>query len=241
MKNTVQYTFSIFILFLSLNIHAQEISGNDAQENLFKIGGVDATNGVVRKFDHRYEGVKGTPFYFNSWTKGNIETVDGRHIENLQLKYNAYEDELIMNKPKEGAIYLQKEIIRSFSLIDTNTEVHFVKYKHPKKETEHKFYRLIFKGSIILIEDLKVVFEKANFQGGYSQDKRFDEFKKYPAFYYYNDSNAYPKKLKTTPSGVSKIFSNHSYEIKKYIADQNLNCKNESDLMKIFIYYQKLR
>ncbi len=243
MKNTVHYSFLTLSLLLSLNITAQEISGNDAQENLFKIGGPDATIGVIRKFDNRYEGVKGTPFYFDLWTKGNLELVDGRRIENLQLKYNAYEDELLMNKPREGAIYLQKEIIKAFSLIDTktNTEVIFVKYRHPKKETEFKFYRLIYDGTITLFEVLKVVFEEADFHGGYSKDKRFDEFKKYSIYYYYTDSDPHPKKLKTSPSGVSKIFPNQNTEIKVYIAEQNLDCKNESDLEKVFEYYQQMQ
>lgn len=243
MENAIQYVFSILLLFIYLNINAQETSGNDAQENIFKIGGAEATIGVVRKFDNRYEGVKGSPFYFDSWTRGNIKIVNGQHMENLQLKYNVYEDELIVNKPKVGAIYLQKEMIQSFSLIDTKTnmEVTFVKYMNPKKETKSKYYRLIFEGSLVLIEDIKIVFEKADFQGGYSQDKRFDEFKKYPIFYYYNDSDGYPKKLKTSPSGVSKIFLNHSSEIKKYIAGQNLNCKNENDLKKIFKYDQQIQ
>ena len=243
MKNTVHYSFLTLSLLLSLNITAQEISGNDAQENLFKIGGLDATMGVIRKFDNRYEGVKGTPFYFDSWTKGNIALVNGQRLEDLQLKYNAYEDELLMNKPKVGAVYLQKEVIKSFSLIETktNTEVTFVKHIHPKKETEFKFYRLIFDGSIVLLEVLKVVFEEADFHGGYSKGKRFDEFKKYPTYYYYTDSDPIPKKLKTSPSGVSKIFPNHNTEIKVYIVEQNLNCKNESDLKKVFEYYQQMQ
>jgi hypothetical protein len=243
MKNTVHYSFLLLTLLLSLNITAQEISGNDAQENLFKIGGPDATRGVIRKFDNRYEGAKGTPFYFASWSKGNILLVNGQRIENLELKYNAYEDELLMDKPEVGVVYLQKKGIKSFSLIETKTsiEVIFVKHLHPKKETEFKFYRSIFDGSIGLLEILKVVFEEADFKGGYSNDKRFDEFKKYPTYYYYSNSNSHPKKLKTSPSGVSKIFPNHNTEIKVYIAERNLDCKNESDLKKVFEYYQQMQ
>ena len=232
----------IFIALISTTTYAQDITGSDAQENLSKIGGIDASIGIVRKFDNRYEGVKGSPFYYDKWQTGIIELGNGQNIEGIQLKYNVFEVELLLNKPGEGSFYLQKSDIKSFKLIDgeNGKEISFLKFKHPKKDDKYAFYRVIFNGEIILLEYIKVVFEKADYEGGYSNDKRYDEFKKYPSIYYYNAPDDQPLKLKSTPKGISRIFPNHNSEMKNYILENKFDCKNEHNLIQIMEYYQKI-
>ena len=135
--NYLNLFFSLLICFIDPFItHAQQITGNDTQENLFKLGGTDAASGVVRKFDNRYEGVKGTPFYIDAWSKGAIILENDQRIDNVQLKYNVYEDELIINTSNSGQYYYPKENIKLFILADdTSSErITFAKLPHPKKE-----------------------------------------------------------------------------------------------------------
>lgn len=230
----------IFYLLASTCANAQNVSVNDAQENIFKLGGINATSGVVRQFDNRYEGVEGSPFYMETWLSGSITFQNDEHIENIQLKYNVYEDELIINKSNAGQFYLPKTEIKSFTLQHGSPQQSytFIRLQHPKKATQSQFYRIIHHGAINLLEYTRVVFEKADFEGGYSNNKRFDEFKKYPAFYY-NSATSIPKKVKTNPKAISKLFPNKNGEIKKYIDENGLDCNNEEDLIKIFSYYDK--
>jgi len=233
---------SILFLLISFTVDAQEILGNDAQENLFKLGGIDATSGIVRKFDNRYEGVKGSPFWFDSWSTGSLIFENGKHVDNVQLKYNVFEDELIIHKSNEGQFYLPKESVRSFTLQHQGSteNINFVKYIHPKKDSAFQYYRLIVSGTINLIEYIKVVFEKADFEGGYSNDKRYDEFKKYPGFYYFSEPGVKPQKLKSNPNAISKIFPGKNDQVKKYVIKSGLDCTNEKDLIQIFDYYSEI-
>ena len=233
---------SIVYIFITIKVFSQESSGNDSQENLFKIGGSGATTGVVRQFDNRYEGVKGSPFYFDNWVKGSIILGNGQKTENLSLKFNAHENELLMNQSKTRAVYIPKEKINSFSLFnpETNQEVIFQNLPHHKKADQTHFYKLLFNGEVSLYEDIIVVFEKADYQGGYSNDKTFDEFKRYSNYYYISEPDSEFHKLKMTSSGISKAFPNHSAEIKKFIKREDINLKNEKDLVKVFNYHQQL-
>jgi hypothetical protein len=242
MKNLTRILSSLLFSFIISTLAAQPISGNDAQENLYKLGGTEASTGVVRKFDNRYEGVKGSPFWFDSWAAGTVILENDQQIENVQLKYNAYEDELIVNKLNDGAYYLPKKSVKSFLLQDQTSKknISFIKYIHPKKNTESQYYRVIFTGSINLVEYMKVVFEKADFEGGYSNDKRYDEFKKYPGYYYYSKSLLIPQKLKLNPKAISRIFPAQRDRVKKYIIDNRLDCANEKDLRQIFEYYNEI-
>lgn len=237
----ILYIPVFLVTTIPFQIYGQNKSINDAQENISKIGGVDASIGVVRAYDARYEGVKGSPFYFENWSSGSIELENGKNIQNLQLKFNVYENELILNQ--SGAFYLQKKDIKSFTIQDKTSgkSVSFIKLPHPKKEATFSFYKLLYHGKIDLIEYIKVIFEKANYEGGYSNDKRYDEFKKYPEIYYFSTTIDKPIKIKPSASGFSKIFPNRKDVMKKYILDQSLDCSIEQDQIRIMEYYNQIQ
>jgi hypothetical protein len=218
----------------------QEIRGNDAQENLYKLGSQNADIGIVRKFDNRYEGVKGSPFYHEQWAKGKVVFESGRTAENIQLKYNIYEDELLILQPKTGAFYVDKNNVNSFAFLhpDMQHEEWFIKYPHPKKAGLTQYFRVLFQGRVNLLEHNKIVFEKANYEGAYSNNKRYDEFKNYATFYY-STSSAKPQKLKSSAGAVSKIFPGKQAQVKQYIVQNLLDCRKSEDLLQIFAYYEK--
>lgn len=238
-------TLALLILFVQPSffmVKAQEIKDNDAQENIFKIGGADASFGVVRKFDNRYEGTKGSPFYIDNWSEGSITTKDDRQILFSEMKYDAFEDEVIINKPNSGHYYFQKNKTKSFMLKEEKTgkNINFVLHHHFKDYNDLQFYRLIYQGKINILEHIKIVFEKADYEGGYSNDKRYDEFKKYSELYYCSKADLQPKKLKRTTKAISNIFPDHTAEMRKIIIDNRYDPKSEDDLIKIFSYYQNI-
>ena len=238
--------FTFFCAIILSIIHpgySQNIESNAAQENLYKIGGIDYDIGVVRKFDNRYEGVKGSPFYMEQWSDGIIEFESGRVAEDVKLRYNIYEDELLIQDQKSGAIYIDKNNVETFTLISSNNSKNvFKRWPHPKKNDVDIYYRILIHGEISLLENTKVIFEKANYEGGYSNDKNYDEFKKYTSFYYIDQAMnpAIPQKLKTSAIGVSKIFPRHQKQVKQFINQNLLDCRVRDDLVKIFEYYHKI-
>jgi hypothetical protein len=232
-------TLTVALSFMATLGFCQEIEGNDAQENLYKLGGQDADIGVVRKFDNRYEGVKGSPFYHDDWVNGKVVFESGRTAENIQLKYNVYEDELLILQSETGAIYTDKNNVTSFAFLhpDLQREEWFIKYPHPKKPGSTQYFQVIFQGKVNLLGHNKIVFEKANYEGGYSNDKRYDEFKSYTTFYY-NTASTTPQKLKSSAGGVAKIFPDKQAQVKQYIVENLLDCRKSEDLIRIFEYYE---
>lgn len=229
----------LFMFYIPVN--GQDMGGNDAQENLFKIGSSDASFGIVRKFDNRYTGVQGTPFYMETWSKGSLVINNGKQLSNVKIKYDAYQDELII-LTSSGEYFVPKKQVKSFTLKskDDTANINFTKFGHPKKKGEYQFYRVVYSGKIKLLEQSNVIFEKANFEGAYSNDKRYDEFKKYFAFYYVDENSSVPVKLKTTLNSLIKIFPKHKDQIKSFIKANDYSCKSEKDLISILKFYQEI-
>ncbi len=231
----------LILVAVSLLTNAQEIEGNDAQQNLDKLGSFTGDNGVVRIFDNRYEGIVGSPFYNDNWLEGTIVLESNRTIGPVKLKYNMFEEELIMQQPKTGSIYVDKEKVLSFSLLNEIGETFFFnKYHRPDQPEKSRYFRALHKGKMILWEHTKVVFEKANFQGGYSIDKKYDEFKQYPELYYTSGSMSFPDKLKTSTSAVVKIFPDHQNQVSEYIKRNMLDLRKTENIIRVFQYYDQL-
>ncbi|MEM8565709.1 MAG: hypothetical protein AAGF85_04570, partial [Bacteroidota bacterium] len=84
--------FSILYAFSCCCYGQEDMYGNVARNNLEAIGGA---SGVVRTFDNRYEGVKGTPYLFEHWKSGVLYLRNGSTIEFSKGNYNKFEDEFI--------------------------------------------------------------------------------------------------------------------------------------------------
>lgn len=231
----------ILMYFLGIPIaQGQQLSGNEAQENLNEIANLPSYKSIFKKFDNRYEGVQGSPYFNDKWLNGKVVFENGATKDNLLLRYNAYEDQLIWNRPGAGPIILKKDAIASFALnIKDNSLVYtFVKRPHPKRKGQSQFYLLLSDGPIELLERTKIIFEKANFEGGYGPDKTYDEFKPYKFYYACTKDQSAPQKIKTTPAGVAKLFTNQREVVKKYIVDKQIDCKNSDGLVGIFTHFQ---
>lgn len=231
------------ILFASSSIcFAQEIEGQDAQQNLNKIGGISTDNIIVRKFDNRYEGIVGSPYYAAEWLEGDIVMENNRSIEKAKLKYNMYEDELILLQPKAGSLYVDKENVRSFTLIHPNGKKDlFTKYRHPENPEHNQYFRAVCLGKMNLWEHTKVIFEKANFEGGYSIDKKYDEFKQYTEYFYTYGDMPFPAKLKTSANAVIKVFPDHQDQIRQFIKSNLLDLRIAENMVRVFDFYGQIK
>ncbi|MTI31757.1 hypothetical protein, partial [Xanthovirga aplysinae] len=70
----------------------------------------------------RYENfdqtIKGSPFFVEEWLPGKVEFEDGAKYEKLKLKYDLYRGDLLYEDKTKGALVLDKNMVREFSLID---------------------------------------------------------------------------------------------------------------------------
>jgi len=54
--------------------------------------------GQISRTDNRHEGVQGTPYFLDSWTQGRIGLVNGTNYENVPLKHDVRNQNLVLRR-----------------------------------------------------------------------------------------------------------------------------------------------
>ena len=81
---------------------------------------------------------------------------------------------------------------------------------------------------------------KANYEGGYSADRRYDQFVDKYDLYFMKKGGNMLYKAKKSKKQVIAAFPDHEKEISSYIKSNKLDLKEDSSLVKLLVYYDTL-
>ncbi|WP_424961978.1 hypothetical protein [Ekhidna sp.] len=158
------FTLSI-LLFLFLSFcKAQNITSYQGEQTVQDIRGSEI---VVRSFDTRYEGIKGSPFLFSEWAVFKI--VDGGNEYDIEAKLEANESKIIYKINNQLFEKSLNQLDNLYLILGKKTIpiVYLNKYKTGLIiENDKQEYQ------IVVVKQLR----KANYKGAYSQDRPFDEY-----------------------------------------------------------------
>lgn len=115
-----------------------------------------------------YYGVYGTEFFIdNEWKKGDI-TMNGRVFTGLEIKYDTYNDNLLVNYLGKRVIVLNSEMIEGFSVYTTGGVTRFTNMSGIHGMSG--YYELLYDGGIKLYKKYRK--RRAQF----AVEARYDEF-----------------------------------------------------------------
>ncbi|MBN2697693.1 MAG: hypothetical protein JXR52_02620 [Bacteroidales bacterium] len=229
-------------LFLTFPLIAQDITipeYYEAKENVINLGVSDAF-GNIQTFDNRYEGVKGTPFIFEEWHPGEVYLSDKKKVFFNDINYNAFENEIVyMEVGSNRARVMNKYIVDLFRLFGKDT-LTFVPLQLPGGK-DKIFANVLYNRNSVVYKVFKKEFIKANYEGGYSADRRYDEFvDKVDLFFRkYDDDILY--KVRRSKKYMISAFPEQSREITKFIKSNNLKFKDEQDIVALMGYFDGLK
>jgi len=134
----------------------------------------------VRGFDNRYKGVKGSPLIFDHDLKGIVVLNDNRKIENITLNIDMYNKETVIKDLETDKVYaLSNSKILNIFLDNLNTiyvNVPQSAFEDEKVENNSLFRVLRHDSVLTLLKLDRIIYRKADYQGAYSSDQRYDEF-----------------------------------------------------------------
>jgi len=229
-------------LIVSLTCSAQNVSvpqGYEAKENLRELGSMDGT-GNVRTFDNRYKGVKGTPYVFEEFHPGEVYLKTKNKVAVQDLNYNCFENEIVYMDPATQVIRVMNRFqVDLFTIRDGDRVLTFVPVKLGDDE-QTIFAEVLYNKGSIVYKVYGKEWLKANYEGGYSADRRYDEFVDKYDLYFIKKGENMLYKAKKSKKQVIEAFPDHEKEISSYIKSNKLDLKEDSSLVKLLAYYDTL-
>ena len=237
----MKYIHLIVLLLSALFAYSQEVTiptGYEAKENIRELGSTAGT-GAVQTFDNRYEGVKGTPFIFPDWHQGEVYLADKKKVFFNDMNYNSFENSIVyMEVGSNRALVLNKYSVDFFRIFAEDT-LTFVPLQL-SGESETIFAQVLYNRSSFIYKIYKKEFLAANYEGGYSADRKYDEFvDKYDlVFRKQNEDILY--KVKNSKKYMVEAFEDQSDKISDFINKNKLKFKDDQDMVRLMEYYDSL-
>lgn len=90
--------------------------------------------------------------YPDDWVPGSVTLVNGNVHENLELRYQAFEDELISYNENGRFLYLvEKELVKSFTFEDGNRTRKFIRLTINNNQQTNMYLEELYKGDVSLM------------------------------------------------------------------------------------------
>ncbi len=229
----MKYRVTIILILFSISIFAQNGVPNDAIVVFTGNGSIRTSN-----FKSKPKSIEGSYYYNDQWNVGTIRLFSGERIENYPLKYDLKMNQIdikVNNEIKTISIGLVKEIVwvdkKGIRDIFKNTS-------NFNTEVGIGFFLILYEGEISLLKHTKLILLESNYNQAMDVGSKSKKYLKKEKYYIYSDGKI--SNVKKTKKKILKVFKDKSESVKKYANENNLSFKNDSDLAKIFEYYNSL-
>lgn len=187
-----------------------------------------------------YKDMNGSPYLFNDWVKGNIQLDDGTIYNNLNLKYDQVR-ELLIFLADDNTSKRFSAPVKAFTLTNADDkEWPRITFRNGFKAidggNEKTYYEVLADGNTQLLKRTakKIVDERA--PGSLIISKQISATTRY----YVNKGDRIIK-IKKDKKSILEALSDKSSELETYIKHNNLNLKEDADLIKLIEYYNTLK
>lgn len=234
--------------FICFSVLAQQNTaqptGTAGQDNLNHLGS-DNVNGVVRIFDGRYEGVKGTPYFLSSWGKATLNLRNSYTYDNVELKYNVYENNFLYRKTDGTEMILNPQYVSDFVLRDSLgiKAYEFIRLKDVKPDDpklKESFFVKLYEGDrvlMVMLPQKKLI--KPDYKNAYSPGRNYEELAD-DWSYYFIDKNNGMQKVSLTRRNLFKMLSDKQSEMQSYLSKEKVDATSEAGWVKALAYYETL-
>jgi hypothetical protein len=221
------------------------LTGQDAENNIQALVSENVNN-VVRTHDTRYQGIKGTPFFLDKWGKASISMYDNKVYDSITLNYNVYENTLHYLDAKGIGRVLSLNNVSQFILTDSLglNRYNFMKYDGDSgldERSSDRYLLMLYEGgqaTFAMLPQKQLL--KADFKGGYSSNKPYDEF--ITSNIYLIAIKGQPiQKVKLTKKQLLASLADKKQEVDRFLKMENIDATKEAGWVKTLAYYHTLK
>lgn len=224
----------------------QQRNGFETYQNAADASGVGLNPGAtINATDHRYEGLRGTPYLLPEWNKGQIEMVGGQNYTNVPLKFDAYRQQLLLLRTWAGgdSLIVSADQVKSFQMRGSDGQAYLFQRLPTAKTNDEAlkegYFMVLYQGKSLLLKRVVKTFRPADYKNPYSNGIRYDEFK--PAFsYYLLKPDQTLVKVKLSDKALIEALGDRKEELKAFAKQSDLTFGNENDAIQLVKKYDSL-
>jgi hypothetical protein len=197
---------------------------------------------MTTNMDELYEGIKGTPYMFNSWKQGNIFLKDSSLIKDINIKYNIFTDDVLyINSTSGDSLIINRFLIDAFEIQgDAPDDMLLFRDLRLKSGNSSRstFARVLYNGETKLLIKYIKVFIKADYKGAYTAGRRYDEYTDNSQYYIMKNNEL--NKIKLNKKSITKVLADRESDIRSFIDREGTVLDNENDVIELLEYYDSL-
>jgi hypothetical protein len=210
---------SVLMVFLALSSQAQVL--------LVDINGVPYT-------DRNTADLGGSPFFNDEFLKGSITLDDKSVFKDIFLRYDLESDQLVYRKSSTSGSMLPNGKVIGFTIEQPNGMSANFKGVF-KGDDKDGFYQLLLEGNNSLLKKVKKKVVEVVEYNSSSKNKTMSTM----TSYFIQKPTGDIELVKSDKKSFIKVFGRES-EINDFISKQNINLKNESDMIKLVAYINSI-
>ena len=235
MNNLMRQIILLFTVFCQIFIHFPAIAGIVDSHEGNRNDTIDIQllyNG--RAWRNLYHGIRGDQFLFSSGFMPGGVVIDEKEFNNLQVKYDIYNDELLTITDRGIIIQLNKEMIDFFSMKYNNQVFHFKRIDADSLGSPTGYINVLYDGKTPLyVKYRKEILSLA-------VENKYDLFSQINKIYLQKDGKFIQINSKKEFLGMLK---DQKQQVHNFIKTNNIRIskKNPESFKPVIEYYDKLR
>lgn len=184
--------------------------------------------------------VEGTPFYNQDYCTANLKVRNGKYYQSIKVKLNLHQNLVIYDAGdgKEMAAITPIEKISFVNCADpSKNQVLLSGFPPVDGQTSNSFYVLLDSGHVTLLKQIGVNYRDVKYYGSNQTTRVFEQKE---VLYAYHPAKGMIRLAKET-SAVLSLLSDHRKAVQDYLTDNTISCRKETDLVKVFQFYNSLQ
>lgn len=177
----------------------------------------------------------GSPYFNDQFLKGAITLEDNSVFKDILLRYDLESGQLVYKKSSTSGAMIPNGKVVGFTIEQTNGEKANFKGIGKGSDDLVGFYQILLEGNNTLLKKVKKkIVERVEYNTP-SKTKTMSTITNY----YIQNPNGEVELVKADKKSFIKVFGRES-EINDFISKQNINLKNESDMVKLVTYINSI-
>lgn len=185
----------------------------------------------------------GSPYLFEEYQPAEVVLENGKSYSNIKARFNLVEKELVYLDDKGDEMLVTSPVrsILFYSSVNKDGVREEVKLSSPGKylnSKENTTYIVLSDGKAKLLKQVTVTFSDEKKYGEATITRTFR--RKETNFAYLPGKSPEFQKVEKNKSSIIAMFGDKTAEITSFIEKNQLKCKSDEDLVRIFQHYNSL-